>query len=80
MEFFFYVTEHLNKTFPRTPGETPDGQPGNGNDRSSTDGHGAGTQAQVSGQSLIMKRLSFVLPAQLPDGVLPARAAPCLPL
>lgn len=80
MNFFFSVTEHLNKTFLRTRGETPDGQPGNGNDRSSADGCGAGTQAQVSGQSLVTKRFSFVWPEQLPDGVLPARAAPCLPL
>jgi len=58
----------------------PDGQPGNGNDRSSADGRGAGTQAQVSGQSLVTKQLSFVLPEQLPHRVLPARAAACLPL
>ena len=58
----------------------PDGQPGNGNDQSSADGRGAGTRAQVSGQSLVTKHLSFVLPEQLPDSVLPARAAPCLPL
>lgn len=78
--FFSSVTEHLNKTFPRARGETPDGQPGNGNDQSSADSHSAGTRAQVSGQSLVTKNLSFVLPEQLPDGVLPTRAAPCLPL
>lgn len=74
MDFFSSVTEHLNKTFPRTWGEMPDGRPGNGNDRSSADGCDAGTVAQVSGQSPVTKHLSFVLPEQLPDSVLPARA------